>query len=113
MRDKAQNINVLNENNKVRPMTRRQKHKADKIKKKYGDQDDEERQLRLMLLASKPKDSTNFESLFVTLVTPKEFSSSSVIRKIHFLIGISFAFLRNVSLNPVFVVEITLTSVLI
>lgn len=52
----------------MRPITRRQKHKAEKIKRKYGDQDEEERQLRLMLLASKPKDAENFESLFVTFV---------------------------------------------
>ncbi|KAL3991037.1 Fibronectin-binding protein A N-terminus (FbpA) family protein [Acanthocheilonema viteae] len=59
--DRTQEVNELKENGKVRPMTRRQKHKAEKIKKKYGDQDDEERQLRLMLLASKPKDTRNFE----------------------------------------------------
>ncbi|VDK77613.1 unnamed protein product [Onchocerca ochengi] len=57
--DKVQKINELKEDNKVRPMTRRQKHKAEKIKKKYGDQDEEERELRLMLLASKPKDTGN------------------------------------------------------
>ncbi|CAG9539808.1 unnamed protein product [Cercopithifilaria johnstoni] len=59
--DKAQKINEMKENDKIRPMTHRQKHKAEKIKKKYGNQDEEERQLRLMLLASKPKDAENFE----------------------------------------------------
>uniref|UniRef100_A0A1I7V9U2 Nuclear export mediator factor NEMF n=1 Tax=Loa loa TaxID=7209 RepID=A0A1I7V9U2_LOALO len=59
--EKAQKVNVQKESGKVRPMTRRQKHKAEKIKKKYGDQDEEERQLRLMLLSSKPKDTGNFE----------------------------------------------------
>ncbi|MFH4974566.1 hypothetical protein AB6A40_001275 [Gnathostoma spinigerum] len=34
-------------------MTKRQKHKLDKIKRKYGDQDDEERELRMMLLGSR------------------------------------------------------------
>lgn len=46
----------IKEGGKTRPMTGRQRHKAEKIKKKYRDQDDEERELRLMLLASKPKD---------------------------------------------------------
>ncbi|VDK73476.1 unnamed protein product [Litomosoides sigmodontis] len=59
--DNTQKVNELKENGKVRPMTRRQKHKAEKIKKKYGDQDDEERELRLMLLASRPKDAGNPE----------------------------------------------------
>ncbi|VDO84225.1 unnamed protein product, partial [Onchocerca flexuosa] len=63
--DKVQKINDLKEDTKVRPMTRRQKHKAEKIKKKYGDQDEEERELRLMLLASKPKDTGNSGSLSV------------------------------------------------
>ncbi|VDN18753.1 unnamed protein product [Gongylonema pulchrum] len=44
---------------KVRPMTLRQRHKAEKIKKKYRDQDEEERELRLMLLGSKPKKAKN------------------------------------------------------
>uniref|UniRef100_A0A0R3Q4R6 Protein SDA1 n=1 Tax=Brugia timori TaxID=42155 RepID=A0A0R3Q4R6_9BILA len=61
--NKEQKIDELKQSGKVRPMTRRQKHKAEKIKKKYGDQDEEERQLRLMLLASKPKDTRDLESL--------------------------------------------------
>ncbi|KAK6114481.1 Fibronectin-binding protein A N-terminus (FbpA) family protein [Brugia pahangi] len=59
--NKEQKIDELKQSGKVRPMTRRQKHKAEKIKKKYGDQDEEERQLRLMLLASKPKDTRDLE----------------------------------------------------
>ncbi|TKR80542.1 hypothetical protein L596_014600 [Steinernema carpocapsae] len=41
-----------------KPLTKRQKHKMDKIKKKYKDQDDEERTLRLELLASSNKPKT-------------------------------------------------------
>lgn len=70
--DNTQKVNELKENGKVRPMTRRQKHKAEKIKKKYGDQDDEERELRLMLLASRPKDAGNSESLFTTFLTSRK-----------------------------------------
>lgn len=50
-----------NEVKKNRPMTKREKHKAEKIKKKYRDQDDEERELRLMLLASKPAEKNKKE----------------------------------------------------
>lgn len=46
---------------KNRPMTKREKHKAAKIKKKYRDQDEEERKLRLMLLASKPAEALKIE----------------------------------------------------
>uniref|UniRef100_A0A1I8A147 NFACT-R_1 domain-containing protein n=1 Tax=Steinernema glaseri TaxID=37863 RepID=A0A1I8A147_9BILA len=38
-----------------KPLTKRQKHKLDKIKKKYKDQDDEERAVRIELLASANK----------------------------------------------------------
>ncbi|KHN85122.1 Nuclear export mediator factor NEMF -like protein [Toxocara canis] len=40
-----------------RPMTIRQKHKVQKIKKKYGDQDEEERRLRAEWLGSKDRAS--------------------------------------------------------
>lgn len=33
-------------------MTKRQKHKLEKIRRKYKDQDDEEREIRLALLGS-------------------------------------------------------------
>lgn len=41
------------QNKKSGPLTKRQKHKLDKIKKKYKDQDEEERELRLQLLGVK------------------------------------------------------------
>ncbi|KAK0404006.1 hypothetical protein QR680_017236 [Steinernema hermaphroditum] len=41
-----------------KPLTKRQKHKMDKIRKKYKDQDDEERAVRIELLASANKPKT-------------------------------------------------------
>ncbi|GMT04012.1 hypothetical protein PENTCL1PPCAC_26186, partial [Pristionchus entomophagus] len=38
-----------------KPRTKREKHKMEKIKQKYGDQDEEERELRMMALGSRGK----------------------------------------------------------
>lgn len=41
-------------NKKDAPLTKRQKHKLDKIKKKYGDQDEEEREQQLKKIGAQP-----------------------------------------------------------
>uniref|UniRef100_A0A0N5AWI4 NFACT-R_1 domain-containing protein n=1 Tax=Syphacia muris TaxID=451379 RepID=A0A0N5AWI4_9BILA len=60
--DQQPNVTVVpkttnEEKKKNHPLTKREKHKANKINKKYRDQDDEEREIRLLLLGSKPKDT--------------------------------------------------------
>lgn len=98
---KAQKGNEQKAIDRVRPMTRRQKHKAEKIKKKYGNQDEEERQLRLTLLsANKKNDAGELESSFDTFVEAKEFFST--VFEIHVLIIISIINFININLNLVF-----------
>lgn len=48
---KSKNINNQSDS-QSRPLTIRQRHKAAKIKKKYKNQDDEERELRMMILGT-------------------------------------------------------------
>ncbi|VDN00887.1 unnamed protein product [Thelazia callipaeda] len=69
------------ESKKIRPMNRRQKHKIEKIKKKYGDQDEEERQLRIMLLGSKPKDTDKVEKKTSSNKPTESMDSSNVLLK--------------------------------
>ena len=71
------------EEKKNRPLTKREKHKAEKIKRKYRDQDEEERELRLKLLASRPAQP------------PQKNSGMKLTSNFHSIVHFSFRYQRH------------------